>query len=218
MLTTPTVPPSILRALRAGLNDFISPRDPLWRAFLTRPAAIEKFTLDLTEFIRNEEAINGSTLTSLTSPLVRSIGWRILAIDGDRYGTFDVGSVDNCSPPTITGFSTAPEVLTAIEQFNEIANADENCECSFEPRVLRVNWLRFEALWLHQPEGVDQPETCDETIIPYLGFVKKPLEMNQAKTIPDFLKNVLGFASKRADLLRDRPYRVRRQTLRIGLP
>jgi len=203
-LITPTMPPAILRAFNLGLGDFISPSDPLWSVLLKRFIGLQTHGLNLDLYVNIAFDPDGKPLpldsVSSFDSLVQSTGWRFLAADGDVYGGCHVGSVDPSLPPKLTGFSRDVEVLTAIEQFNELSTIDEVNTCTFEPRVLRISWLRFEAFWLHVPDSTSQPQ-CYDLVIPYFGFVKRPLELMQPKPISGFLTAIQPFAKRSRDLV-----------------
>ncbi|MBV8728883.1 MAG: hypothetical protein JO336_03650 [Acidobacteriia bacterium] len=191
-LVTPKTPPEIIRAFTAGLGDFLSPNDPLWSVMLEKFFALEQFNLDLDEF---------NPAGPLDS-MVDESGWRFLAADGDLYGGVHVGSVIEGLPPKVTGFSRDTEVLTAAESFDDLNTIPQVQQRAYEPRVLRVAWLRFEAFWLKPtPDTYTSPGVRDESqdlVIPYIGFVERPpktfgptkLELMTPYWVADFLNAV----------------------------
>jgi len=97
-------------------------------------------------------------------------GWRFLAAEGGLYGGCHVGSIDKDHPPKLTGLSTDVRILTAIESLNGLDKVAPPGD--FEPRVLRIPWLQFEAFWLHSADAADK-EHIDirDYLVPYGGFV-----------------------------------------------
>jgi hypothetical protein len=197
-LITPTMPPAIIRAYTTGLGDFVNPNDPLWSVMLENFVALEQFNLDLDKL---KEHSNGPLLS-----ISNYSGWRFLAADGDLYGACHMGSIDKNLPPKVTGFSRDVQVLNVVESFNELNTMDKVKQNPFEPRVLRIAWLRFEAFWLKfsppggPPQGANaQADDPNDLVIPYIGFVERPrktfgqnmhLERMTAYTVADFLSAV----------------------------
>jgi hypothetical protein len=189
-LVTPKTPPQIIRAFTTGLGDFISPNDPLWSLILEKFFALEQFNLDLEKLIKYP----AGPLSSITNPS----GWRFLAADGDLYGACHVGSVFAGLPPKVTGFSRDVEVLAAAESFDELNTIDEVKQGPYEPNVLRVAWLRFEAFWLRFSGDESRDDESRDLVIPYIGFVERPpkrfddqsLERMTAYSVVDFLSAV----------------------------
>jgi hypothetical protein len=203
-LVTPKTPLEIVRAFTTGLGDFVSPRDPLWSVLLKKFFALEQFNLDLDKSTQRP----AGPLASITN----ASGWRFLAADGDLYGGCHVGSVFAGLSPKVTGFSRDVEVLTTAESFSGLDDFEEVKQGPFEPRVLRVAWLRFEAFWLRfvprdSPSYATPVETNgqagsrDESrdlVIPFIGFVESPpksfddtkLERGNAYSVANFLTAV----------------------------
>ncbi len=216
-LITPAMPPEITRAFTTGLGDFVSPNDPLWSVMLEKFFALQQFNLDLDK-VNNEP--NGP-LDAISNPS----GWRFLATDGDLYGGCHLGSVfDN--PPKVTGFSRDVQVLSGIQSYNELNTIPEVKQDQFEPRILRVSWLRFEAFWLKfipPSQQVIGPagHGSKDLVIPYIGFVEMPrktfantyLQRMTAYTVADFLRAV---GSRRPPCLRNLKSHRRMCCLREG--
>jgi hypothetical protein len=178
------MPPAIIRAFTSGLGNYVDPNDPLWSVMLKSFFALDQYNVDLDRLAAITE---GQPL--LLDQLTNESGWRFLAADSNLYGACHVGSVaDATLAPKVTGFSRDAEVLTAIERFNELDTDDGVKKNAFEPRVLRVAWLRFEAYWLkfiagdssqvnnqsRKSNGQGDRDESNDLIFPYIGFVENP--------------------------------------------
>jgi hypothetical protein len=195
-LKNPDVPAEILRAFTSGLGDYVDSSDPLWSLLLNKYIAIDALNLPLEPFRK----IALDRVQKIETKLPNT-GWRFLAAEGDLYGGCHVGSITSGHPPKLTGFSTAAQILTAIENYNGLGPlvppVPPGLPGNFQPRVLRVPWLQFEAFWLHfTPPNEEYPDSFDydhDRLVPYDGFAGARhlrLALMQAFTVNDFFEAI----------------------------
>jgi hypothetical protein len=183
-----TEPPSeFRRAYRTGLADFIDPGSSLGSLLLRNAEAYSVHTLV------HGKIGTGAALDQI-EPLIQPVGWWFLAGDSSQSAACHVGGIHSASAPKVTGFSSEPEVGDAINALRQLEAMPLLGTADFELRILRVPWLRFEALWLHTIDGEG------DVVIPYSGFPDSAgLELMTPYLASDFLQRItpraLGAAS-----------------------
>lgn len=227
-LTKPNIPAAILRAFTSGLGDYIDSSEPLWSLLLNKYTAINASNLNLEIFHPIAQADFPAVLQELQRVLAREslaqTGWRFLAAEGDLYGGCHVGSITPGHPPKLTGFSTATQILTAIESLNGLGPLVPPGD--FEPRVLRIPWLQFEAFWLHSADADKKyPDRIDynrDYLVPYGGFIGTRyygLTLMKPFTVEEFFggiwpriqEAVKGYLDKQAQEAKDQAKRAKDQ-------
>jgi hypothetical protein len=228
-LTKPNIPAEILRAFTSGLGDYIDSSEPLWSLLLNKYTAINASNLNLEIFYAiaqaDSQAMPQELQRVLAGESLAQTGWRFLAAEGDLYGGCHVGSITPSHPPKLTGFSTATQILTAIESLNGLGPLVP--PGNFEPRVLRIPWLQFEAFWLHSADAADKehPDRIDynrDYLVPYGGFIGTRyygLTLMQPFTVEKFFgeiwpriqEAVKGYLDKQAQEAKDQAKRAQDQ-------
>jgi hypothetical protein len=169
-----------VHAFKSGLQDFVEPGTQLWSLLLEKYEACKVYTLEL------DKVGDGKPPKTIEDALVCDRGWRFLASDGAQNGACHVGG----GSLKVTGFSSAPEIASAVNYIREIEATQGISPADYELRVLRIPWLRFEAFWLFSNYGRQL-----DLVFPYTRFAKaaKLRPMTQY-TAEDFLKPIWDLA------------------------